>query len=73
MVYQANCVRLYLFNEGGCEMKPFEQITLIDKLMSKMDVNDAIAVYCTTMATIECMQLYAPEWIEGAPRGTPVY
>lgn len=61
MVYQANCVRLYLFNEGGREMKLFEQITLIDKLMSKMDVNDAIAVYCATMATIECMQLYAPE------------
>lgn len=47
--------------EGVCKMKPFEQIKLIDKLMGKMDVNDAIAAYCATMATIECMQLYAPE------------
>ena len=61
MVYQANCVRLLNFMEGVCQMKPFEQIKLIDKLMSKMDVNDAIAAYCATMATIECMQLYAPE------------
>lgn len=47
--------------EGGTQMRPIDQIKLVDKLMSKMDVNDAIAAYCATMATIECMQLYAPE------------
>lgn len=42
-------------------MKPSEQIKLIGKLMSKMDVNDAICAYCATMAVVECMELFAPE------------